>query len=279
MGALHQLKDLSHVCDYGDTGAPLNGRAWMSQTPSTRNCSSSDDELCSQYKSKPKSIEVNVRFQKVPLLRGKVHLILIYTAPLWSYGLCRTCHTTRARLAAMIVILSAIVNFGCSALLHNVKWSTLASRTFWRKVDHAGIFLMIAGSCAPVPLLLFSTPMSALWALIQWGVTLAGVLMCLCSDRFSISDHYGTRATVYAIVGLSNIAFSYEFWRVLGEAEAMLLVAMASAYVIGACFYGLKWPNPWPGIVGYHEVFHLMCLLAACCTFSLDIKVLARASR
>lgn len=223
-----------------------------------------------------KHMNINARLRNVPLLRGKIHLLLLLTSPLWIYGLLRRCQSWKATASVIIAVTTAVLNFGCSTLLHNVHWDSYSKRTFWRRLDHAGIFLMISGSCAPIPILRFSGTATLLWVLFQWGSTLVGIITCMCSDAFSISDHYGMRAAVYAIVGLSNVAFTREFWRVLGDLETWLLFGLAITYVTGACFYGCKWPNIWPKVFGYHEVFHLMCLVAACFTFMLNYRILER---
>eukprot|EP01057_Protomagalhaensia_wolfi_P002145 Protomagalhaensia_wolfi_Nauph_80__2144@NODE_237_length_3080_cov_47_558040_g177_i0_p2_GENE_NODE_237_length_3080_cov_47_558040_g177_i0NODE_237_length_3080_cov_47_558040_g177_i0_p2_ORF_typecomplete_len296_score9_49HlyIII/PF03006_20/2_1e26DUF2964/PF11177_8/2_8e03DUF2964/PF11177_8/1_8DUF2964/PF11177_8/22DUF2964/PF11177_8/1e04DUF2070/PF09843_9/1_2YfhO/PF09586_10/9_4_NODE_237_length_3080_cov_47_558040_g177_i045932 len=219
------------------------------------------------------------RDQTTPLLRGKIHLALVYACPIWIYGLFEQCQSQRALVAAFVSALSAFINFGSSALLHNVKWESARTRRFWRRVDHLGIFLMIAGSCSPVPGLLFSRPMFIRWLLFDVSALLFGLVACVFTDAFSVSGSYALRASCYVVVGLSNLLFLSEFHRVLTPDESLLFYGMAAIYVVGAAAYALKWPNPWEKVIGYHEVFHLFCLAAAILTFCVNLSVIKRTSR
>eukprot|EP01054_Gregarina_sp_Poly1_P004479 Gregarina_sp_Poly_1__4478@NODE_2408_length_2169_cov_821_586584_g1532_i0_p2_GENE_NODE_2408_length_2169_cov_821_586584_g1532_i0NODE_2408_length_2169_cov_821_586584_g1532_i0_p2_ORF_typecomplete_len275_score18_84HlyIII/PF03006_20/7_8e24_NODE_2408_length_2169_cov_821_586584_g1532_i012852109 len=219
------------------------------------------------------------RSPQIPLLRGKIHLALVYACPIWMHGLFQECQSQRALAAAFVSVLSAFINFGSSALLHNVRWESARARIFWRRVDHMGIFFMISGSCCPIPVLLFSNPILLVWLgfnLVSLGF---GLTACLFTDAFSVSGSYSLRAACYVVVGLSNLLFLSEFRRVLSLTEEMCFYAMAAIYVVGAAAYAMKWPNPWAAVIGYHEVFHVLCLAAAGLTFKINQGVLHRTAR
>lgn len=237
-------------------------------------------EYLSPTKQQVEPVQAQCKGQ-VPLLRGKIHLALSIASPLWICFFLRlsftSSSTSRSQFAVLLMILSCLINFSFSALLHNVKWSSDRAEFFCRRMDHLGIFIMIAGSCAPVPILLFSDSMLFLWAFYQVAAVVLGAVWCLVlSTSFCTEDTLFWRTLAYCVIGLANLSFTAEFRRVLAPSEGLMLAALATLYVIGACAYGRKAPNPWPRVFGYHEVFHSCCLIAILLTFALNYQVLCR---
>jgi hemolysin III len=63
---------------------------------------------------------------------------------------------------------------------------------------------------------------------------------------------------VYIIFGVSGVGFLGLFWQSpsAGPAVVWLIVAGGICYIAGAVVYALRWPNPWPRVFGFHEIFH-----------------------
>ena len=102
-----------------------------------------------------------------------------------------------------------------------------------RRIDHAGIYLLIAGSYTPVGLL-----------------SLHGTLQ------------HVTLAIVWA-----GVAALPEVWDTTGIAAVVLLAVGGVAYSAGAIVYAIQRPDPFPRVFGYHEVFHALTLVAVACQY------------
>lgn len=210
----------------------------------------------------------------VPLFRGKLHLLLVYLAPLWISSMLQCCTSRLSFLAVGISAVCCLFNFTASALLHNRTWSD-HMYGIMTKLDYAGIFFMISGCCSPVPMLLLSPLACFAFLSIQWGCAVVGVSMTMFG-RYTDNKN-SVRATVYVIMGLSNCVFIKHLFECLTPFEFICITGMGCLYIVGAVFYARKSPNLWPGVFGYHELFHFCCFAAGICTFILNRSVLRRA--
>ncbi|EZG53787.1 putative hemolysin [Gregarina niphandrodes] len=223
-----------------------------------------------------RSIDLINALYDTPLLRGKIHIVLLVASPLWACGLLRHCRSGWSLCAGVISVVSCIFNFGSSSLLHNIHRVGMYERTFWRQLDHVGIFSMIAGSAAPVPLLTFSSTMLGIWTALQVVCLFIGTFTCFRGDSFSNQNSYGGRALIYVVVGLLHASFFREFQQKLTSTEQALLTILASGYIIGAAAYATKRPNPAPKVFGYHECFHALCFFSGVLTYVLNVSVVDR---
>src|SRR5690242_12641 len=87
-----------------------------------------------------------------PLLRGVLHEAAFAVALVVGALLIVGAHGARASTAAAIFAGSVAAMLGGSALYHRVTWSPRV-RPWMRRVDHAGIYLLIAGTYTPVGLI------------------------------------------------------------------------------------------------------------------------------
>lgn len=209
----------------------------------------------------------------VPLFRGKIHLLLVYLAPLWTTSLFQCCSSKTSFFAVGLSTACCLFNFSASALLHNRTWSNSMFGVI-SKLDYVGIFVMISGSCSPVPMLLLSPWSCFAFVSIQWICALIGVSLTLFGQYRD--EKHSVRAAVYVFMGLTNCFFMKHLFNCLTLFEFISITSMGALYVIGAIFYGRKSPNPWPGVFGYHELFHSCCFAAGVFTFMLNRSVLTR---
>ncbi|MBN1368739.1 MAG: hemolysin III family protein [Dehalococcoidaceae bacterium] len=166
--------------------------------------------------------------------------------------------------ACLIYGLSALSLFSASSLYHASKRSENSGSIF-RKLDHAAIYIMIAGTYTPLAYHYLEG--AWLWSIlgIQWGLVLAGLffkLLFIRSPRF-------LSVLIYLIMGWMAVVFFRELWPVITLGEFLLLLGGGIAYSLGAVIYGLKKPDPLPPVFGFHEIFHLLILAGAGLHFSL----------
>eukprot|EP01071_Lankesteria_metandrocarpae_P003072 Lankesteria_metandrocarpae@DN2735_c0_g1_i2.p1 len=206
-----------------------------------------------------------------PILRGKVHLLLVYLAPVWIMCLLRSAQSTRALVSASVACACGFLNFAASAFLHNISWKQDRYRFVAKRFDYAMIFFMIAGSSAPVYSLLLDNillPVTMLWV-----ACMAGAMLALLGY---LASHKVLRTCLFVFLGLTNALFVPKYFYVTTKFEMVCLVLLGVFYVGGAVVYVTRVPNPSPKIFGFHEVFHVCCLLSFACTFLLNMSVLNR---
>lgn len=162
-----------------------------------------------------------------------------------------------SRIAAAIFSLAAVLLFGTSALFHRGNWSPTVKNRL-RRMDHANIFLIIAGSYTPFAVLGLPEDQGRLLMTIVWSGALLGVLFRI----FWMGAPRWLYTTLYLVVGWIAVFFLPELIDGVGVAAVVLIIVGGVLYTLGALVYGLKWPNPWRGWFGFHEVFHTFTVAA-----------------
>lgn len=132
-----------------------------------------------------------------------------------------------------------------------------------RRLDHSMIFVFIAGTYTPFALLDMPPTIAHQVLAIVWGGALAGVALTLAWP----SAPRALGVTLYLLLGWVAVWYAATILSNAGVAAAILLAVGGALYSIGAVFYALRWPDPWPATFGYHEVFHGLTALAAMCHF------------
>ena len=144
-----------------------------------------------------------------------------------------------------------------STLYHMPHWS-VRSLLWLQRIDHANIYLMIAGTCTPLGLALMPGPGG--WLLVaMWAAAGLGILKCLLWP----GGPRRLNAGLYVLMGMLTIPYIPALSAAVGPGEGLLLAAGGLLYLVSAVVYALRWPNPVPTVFGYHEVFHVFVFSAA----------------
>ncbi|MDR2113856.1 MAG: hemolysin III family protein, partial [Bifidobacteriaceae bacterium] len=133
-----------------------------------------------------------------------------------------------------------------------------------RRLDHSNIALIIAGTYTPLAVLLLPRRAATLLLVLIWSGALAVILVRV----FWLNAPRWSYVPIYIAVGWVSLGFMTQFWRSGGPAVVGLLLGGGVAYTVGAVFYGLKKPNPWPEVFGFHEIFHVCTVLGFSCHFA-----------
>ena len=200
-----------------------------------------------------------------PLLRGVSHEIAAGVALVASIVLALIAPPGRARLAASVYGLSLFTLFFVSALYHRPTWRPRA-RLLMRRLDHAAIFLLIAGTYTPFCLLL-PAPTGVRILQIVWGGAAAGVLQAIVWPHAPKA----LSAIVYVLLGWVIVPLLPSLRAALGGGGLALLAGGGAAYTLGAVVYATGRPDPFPRVFGYHEVFHALTIVAAVCHFAVAV--------
>jgi len=167
------------------------------------------------------------------------------------------------RFAVWVYAMALAVMFGASALYHRFPWRSAAARLRARRLDHATIFLFIAGTYTPFALLAFSGTTQVVVLVSVW----AGALLGLALELAWIESPRWISALAYLAVGWVGVMAAPQLFPALGVAAAVLVIVGAGLYTLGTLAYATTWPNPFPATFGFHEVFHVLVVVAAVTQF------------
>ena len=162
---------------------------------------------------------------------------------------------------------SLILLYTASTVYHAVitskRWEKLL-----RKIDHMMIFVLMAGSYAPICLLALRGPLG--WSLFGsiWGLTIAGLVM----KAVWLSAPRWLSTIIYAVMGWLICIAIVPFSQAVSSAGVGLLFGGGLFYSSGAVIYGLKWPNL-KGF-GFHELFHVLVLGGSICHYIMMYRYL-----
>jgi hemolysin III len=197
-----------------------------------------------------------------PRLRGVLHLVAFVAALVVGALFVAEADGARASLGAAVFAGSAAAMLGASALYHRVTWSPRV-RPWMRRVDHVGIYLLIAGTYTPVGLLSLHGPLQTTVLAIVWTGAGAAILFKLV--------WVGAPKWLSAVTGIAlgwvGVAAMPQLAHTAGPAAVALLGAGGLAYTIGAVVYARRRPDPVPAVFGYHELFHALTLVALACQY------------
>jgi hemolysin III len=195
----------------------------------------------------------------VPRLRGVFHQYAFFAALAAGSALVVLGDGFRERFAVWVYATALAAMLGASALYHRFPWRTAAARLHARRLDHAMIFVFIAGTYTPFALLAFEGALGAIVLAVVWGGALLGVV----EELVWIHAPRWVSAVAYLVVGWAGVIAVPQIFSALGVTVAALLFVGAALYTLGAVTYATTWPNPFPSTFGFHEVFHLLVVLAA----------------
>jgi hemolysin III len=157
-----------------------------------------------------------------------------------------------------------ILLYTASTLYH---WLPLSERgiRILRRVDHAMIFVYIAATYTPICLITLRGPWG--WSIfgVVWGIALAGIML----KAFWITAPRWLSTAIYLAMGWIALVGIYPLAMSLPRAGLAWLVAGGLVYSLGAVVYALKRPDPFPGVLGFHEIFHLFVIGGSTCHFIL----------
>jgi len=194
-----------------------------------------------------------------PSWRGWIHAGTFPLAVAAGIVLLILAHGAAATWSSLVFVLSSLLLFGISALYHRLAWKP-RTKLLLKRFDHANIFLLIAGSYTPITVLALPPDTSTLLLVLIWVGALCGIAFRV----FWIGAPRWLYVPLYLIMGWGALAFIVDFFEANAVMMTLILVG-GLLYSVGAVVYGLKKPNPVPGVFGFHEVFHTLTVAAFLC--------------
>ncbi len=196
-----------------------------------------------------------------PRMRGTLHLWAFFVSLVTGLALVVAAAVWRgedAALACGIYALAVSGLLGTSATYHRVRWRRRSALMWMRRLDHAMIFVLIAGTYTPVALLALDGTLQVVVLCIAWGGAVAGIAFTL----LWIGAPRWLSALIYVALGGAVVLFAGDLLRDVGPLGTGLLVLGGLLYTAGAVVYARQRPDPAPRVFGFHEVFHALVVLA-----------------
>jgi hemolysin III len=197
-----------------------------------------------------------------PLLRGVLHQAGFSVSLVVGTLLIVGADGARRHVAAAVFGGSVAVCFGASALYHRVAWSA-RPRVWMRRADHAGVYLLIAGTYTPVCLLVLTGG----WRPLVLAAVYVGAGLAIVLKFFWIDAPKWVGAALGIALGWVSVLLMPQLVTRLHPAAIALLAVGGFAYTVGAIIYARCRPDPLPKVFGYHELFHALTLVAAACQY------------
>ena len=202
---------------------------------------------------------VSAQVDLKPTWRGWIHAGTFPVAIAAGIVLIVLAEGAAAKCAAAVFMATSVLLFGNSALYHRFNWKP-TTKAVLKRIDHANIMLLIAGTYTPIAVLALPPQKGLLLLALVWSGALLGILFRV----FWINAPRWLYVALYLLLGWAAVMYLVDL---LQASVAMmgLVIVGGLLYTGGAVCYALKKPNPWPGHFGFHEIFHVCTVLAFLC--------------
>ena len=199
-----------------------------------------------------------------PLLRGVLHQAAFFVSLV--VGTLLIAFSTDAgasrQTAAAVFACSVAFCFGVSALYHRGSWAPHV-RLVMRRLDHAGIYLLIAGTYTPVCLL----TLDGAWRFAVLAIVAAAAAAAIVLVVAWVAAPNWLAAALAIAIGWVGVVLLPQLVTRLEPAAIVLLVLGGIAYTAGGVIYARRRPNPVPAVFGYHELFHALTIMGVACQY------------
>ena len=192
-----------------------------------------------------------------PRLRGVLHEWAFYAAIPLGITIGLVADTAMAKVAAAVFAGGVVCMFGASALYHRLNWSA-SWRRWLRRVDHAGIYAMIAGSYTPFGLLVLSGD----WRITVLAIVWAGASAAILTRLFWARPPRWLPVLFGVGLGWVGVVVFPQLVTRIGLLASLLVLAGGVSYTLGGIVYARRRPDPFPTVFGYHEIFHALVVAA-----------------
>lgn len=196
--------------------------------------------------------------QLKPLLRGWFHALAALAAVVVTIVLLAQTYTDPGRFVSLLIFGASMIGlYVWSAVYHIGKWQGRRHAVL-RAIDHANIFLLIAGTYTPICVIVLSGPLRIVVLSLIWTLGLAGAIGTVLTLRLPRWLSTG----LYLGMGWLSLITLPQLIQLLPWQAIATLMLGGLLYSIGAIVYALRRPNPLPRVFGFHEIFHLFTIAA-----------------
>ena len=198
-----------------------------------------------------------------PRLRGVLHQYAFFVSVVCGVLLVLGASGAGERVSAVVFAAALATMFGVSALYHRITWRP-GPRRWMRRLDHAAIYLLIAGTYTPFGLLALSGAWRWTVLPVVWGGALAAIVLKVAW----VDAPKWVAAAIAVALGWIGVVALPQLWDEAGVGGLLLLATGGVIYTGGAVVYARGRPDPYPAVFGYHELFHALVIAAAACQYA-----------
>lgn len=203
-----------------------------------------------------------------PAWRGRLHRWAAAASVPAGVTLVLLARGTRPTVGALTFAVGVTAMFGVSAAVH---WRPWPPSRYHRLVqlDHTAIFLCSAATATPVALLVLDGGTRVAMLAGMW----VGVLVGTVLEWMPFHPPRGLMNTMFLILGWYPVLFVAALWRGMDGATFALMAAGGLVYTVGAVIVGAQRPDPHPEVFGYHEVWHLLVVVAIALHYGMVLRL------
>jgi hemolysin III len=198
-----------------------------------------------------------------PRLRGLLHAAAFLAAVPLGVLLILAAESSLGRVAAIVFAISVVTMFGASAIYHSPNWPE-RPRRWLRRIDHAGVYGLIAGTYTAFGLL----ALEGNWRPVVLGIVWIGALAAIVFKFSWIDAPTWISSVIGVALGWVGVIVFPQLLVEIGLGASLLVVAGGLLYTAGALVYAFRRPDPYPAVFGFHEVFHVLVIAAVACQYS-----------
>lgn len=199
-----------------------------------------------------------------PRLRGVSHELAFFVSLPLGVALCLETHGAAALASAITYATTVAFMLGVSGVYHRTAWSSRKLRLRMRRLDHAGVYALIAGSYTPVGLLV----LHGSWRIVVLSVVWSGAAVAILLKTCWVSAPKWLAVVIAIALGWVGVFALPQVAAHAGLAACLLLAGGGVAYTVGGIVYATRRPDPVPAVFGYHELFHALVLVAVALQYS-----------
>ena len=191
-----------------------------------------------------------------------MHLVCFFLALPAAALVVGLASSQRGRIGAVVYAVGLVALFGVSGSYHRGRWLA-AKRRLMQRLDHGTIFVMIAGSYTPLCLLVLRGWVAWTMLAAAWSMATIGFVLAFTDSRATRI----MRGTLYIVMGWASAIAAPQLIRHLTVTELVLIAIGGVLFTVGSVFLLTHWPDPFPRVFGYHEVWHAFVVVAVVCHF------------
>jgi len=203
-----------------------------------------------------------------PRLRGCLHAVMTFVQFIMWYYILQVSHSVLGTILASVYMLCDVFSYTMSTLLHCGNWEPVMEN-FLLKLDHAGIFLMVAGNFIPIGILCLHNTgfymLSAMWA---------GTIICL----FRIFILHQTTWWEPLVIGCASFISIVEMYNIMTPLAFWLTMSSYLMSLVGGLVFAWEYPDPWHDTFGFHEIMHVLTSLASVAVYIANYSVVKQCS-
>jgi len=196
-----------------------------------------------------------------PRWRGRIHAVAV--AVTLPAGIILTLVTPSGlpRVAVFVYVASLLALFSTSASYHLFTRTQRSQRTM-RQLDHAMVYVLIAGTYTPVCLLALPRNVGVAFLVGIWCAAFLGIALKITWRAHKLSG------AMYLIIGWAALIILPWAYHRAGFASLFLFALGGIVFTVGAVLFYLQRPQLRPLVFGYHEVWHVFTVVAVALQFA-----------